>query len=248
MRRLQLERFMGRWGNQCIQYAIARACAERLGCTLETPSWAGRLVFDIADPLITSRLPGLKPEELPDRPNVACHGFWQFQEAFDLLSRAKVRQWFRLYDDVLEHYPKQRPFYIACHVRRGDYVKHQDKLAVVERVCFERAVQDRGYRLEDVIWLTEENPQPGNGEWPKQLSFMPDFLTIMQADVVFRSNSTFSQWAAWLGPDDQRHFSPLVGDKVGIREDIEFIEGNHAANLSVKYHPGVPHSEMRMKP
>lgn len=247
--RLQLERFMGRWGNQCIQYAVARACAEKFGATLETPPWVGHKVFDLNDPPIHhKKLPSMPVESLPTSAGVSCHGYWQFQEAFDLLSRAKVREWMRIADRWLGICPKPRDFYIACHIRRGDFVKHKDVFAVVERPCFERAVHQYGYSLDDVIWLTEEEPQPGDRYFPSDIRFLNDFLIIQQADVVFRSNSTFSQWAAWLGSDEQKHYCPVVGDKVGIRDDIEFIEGNHGANLSPKYHPGVPHSDMQMGP
>jgi hypothetical protein len=244
---VQLERFMGRWGNCIVQYAVARAAAKRLGATLETPDWIGRQVFDgVNDPSIGRRLTPLPPEVIPTKPGVAFHGYFQFQQAFDLMSRSELKQWLRIKPELMALCPKPRPFYIACHIRRGDYRDHPHLFAVVEKQCFLNGLAKFGYSESDVIWLTEETPQPGSEMMPKGLEFLYDFMLLLQADVVFRSNSTFSQWGAILS-DSQKLYSPLVGDKVGTREDVEFVDGNHCANLSMRHHPGVPHSDMVLK-
>ena len=246
MRRIQLQQFMGRFGNQLIQYAVARALAEKFGAQLETPDWCGRRIFaGVNNPIIARRLPGLPAEALPDRPDVSCHGFWQFQRAFDLLSRSKMRSWLRVREEWLLRCRKPRPFYIACHVRAGDYRQHPTKFAVVERESFEKAVLHYGYDLKDVIWLTEETPHPGSDRFPREFQFLNDFLIIQQADVIFRSNSTFSQLAAILSNTDKL-YSPMVGDLLGSQYEVPFIEGNHAANLSMKYH-NVEHTDMRLR-
>lgn len=41
----------GRFGNQLLQYAAARLCADRQGLTLTTPMWPGRALFGLDDPL-----------------------------------------------------------------------------------------------------------------------------------------------------------------------------------------------------
>ncbi|AUN33642.1 hypothetical protein C0V82_22290 (plasmid) [Niveispirillum cyanobacteriorum] len=53
----------GRFGNQILQYGVARLYAERHGLTLETPPWVGRHLFDLDDPLPGSPLPRLSEEE-----------------------------------------------------------------------------------------------------------------------------------------------------------------------------------------
>lgn len=57
------------------------------------------------------------------------------------------------------------------------------------------------------------------------LEFLPDFFVLMNADVLFRANSTFSFWAALLG--DVVTYSPVVEGKTGLRTDIDFVYGNH---------------------
>lgn len=243
MSRLQLRQFWGRFGNQCGQYATARSAAERLGATLETPDWIGRRIFGLTDPLITDRLPSLGKEELPIEPGVAMYGYFQNQQAFDIMRRDELRRWLTVVPELAEICPRPRPFYIAAHLRFGDYVKHCDRYAVVSRMCFEREIKSRGYDERDVVWLTEEGPQPGTERMPGGLGFLFDFMLIMQADVVFRSNSTFSQWAAILG-NPSKVYSPVVGDKVGIRDDIEFIEGNHPMLASPKIHKNFHTTDM----
>jgi tetratricopeptide (TPR) repeat protein len=53
----------GRFGNQILQYGIARLYAQRHGLTLETPSWVGRHLFDLDDPLPGPALPRLAETE-----------------------------------------------------------------------------------------------------------------------------------------------------------------------------------------
>lgn len=64
-RRLCLSRLgsNGRFGNQILQYGVARLYAERHGLTLETPSWTGRYLFDLDDPLPGPALPYLSEQE-----------------------------------------------------------------------------------------------------------------------------------------------------------------------------------------
>ena len=51
-------------------------------------------------------------------------------------------------------------------------------------------------------------------------------MTIYNADIVFRGNSTFSWWAGTLGYATKL-YSPVVGDNVGHNANIEFVPGNH---------------------
>lgn len=53
----------GRFGNQILQYGIARLYAQRHGLTLETPPWIGRHLFDLDDPLPGPALPRLSEGE-----------------------------------------------------------------------------------------------------------------------------------------------------------------------------------------
>ena len=62
--------------------------------------------------------------------------------------------------------------------------------------------------------------------------WLEDFLRLYFARTIFRANSSFSWWAAFLSPA-ARVFSPVVDKRHiygvdGLEEiDVEFVEGNH---------------------
>lgn len=53
----------GRFGNQILQYGVARLYADRHGLSLETPPWIGRHLFGLDDPLPGPPLPRLSEDE-----------------------------------------------------------------------------------------------------------------------------------------------------------------------------------------
>ncbi len=87
-----------------------------------------------------------------------------------------------------------------------------------------------------------------------------DFQLMQQANVIFRSASTFSQWAAWLAQPLQKIsrgelsytlmpkiYSPDVGDRVGLLSDVKFVRGNHPPLISQRLHPDVIHTGGEIK-
>lgn len=246
---IQLEKFMDRWGNQVGQYVFARSLAYHLGVELQTPQWAGQEIFNINDPPIVEKLPSLAYNEIPATSGYAVHGHFQNQRSFDYISRSQARTWLRVRPEILKLCRKPKNGYIACHLRRGDYAKHfNSHYAVIDKVCYQKALSKFGYREKDVIWFTEEVKQPGYNKLPWHLQFVHDFVLIMQADVVFRANSTYSYWAAALG--NSKVYSPLVEDRSGFCNDIEFVEGFSPRNFSRKNMPWVSGEDnnMEMRP
>ena len=73
-----------------------------------------------------------------------------------------------------------------------------------------------------VHWISLDSPRIIEGI-PSEFSFLPDFVALMQADVILRANSTFSWWAAALS--NARVLAPIVGDLCG-KQDVSFVEGN----------------------
>lgn len=240
-------KFTGRWGNKIGQYCAVRTLAERLGCTLEVPAWEGREVFPATTtdkfPTDTKLLPTAF-DAIPSKGGFVLHGYWQYQQALDLMRRSTLRQWLAVDSKWLALCPRPKPFYVAAHLRRGDYLKHKGKFAVVTRLAFEKAIVAAGYNLADVVWVSEEAPG-GAGVYPPHLSFLHDFLLLWRADVVFRANSTFSFWAAALG-QAKEVWSPRVGRMVGEVDDVTFEKGNHCANFSVKIHPTLKHGDLHL--
>ena len=92
---------------------------------------------------------------------------------------------------------------------------------------------------ENVIWVSDEQ----NIGWKckeaiphisgKKISWLPDFLKIMFARKIFRSNSSFSLWAGWLS--NAEVFAPWLHEySYGKEVDFNFVEGNHPHWMSVK--------------
>ena len=214
--------FTGGFGNQLFQYAFARAYAEVHHATLLTPGWIGQRVFNISNQPLDYDLPHAGFDEIPNgRVNITLNGYFQSQTAIDLMSRSQLRSWFRLRDEWQRRFTN-RPS-IAAHIRRGDYVDLSNIYCLVSENSYITACQKLGLDQNDITWVKEGNRQQPQDLIDLGISFLDDFMSLMNADVIMRANSSFSWWAATLGRG--RIFSPLVEDRVGM-QDVEFIEGN----------------------
>ena len=237
----------GRWGNQCLQYAFARAYAEKHGAVLEIPDWIGRRVFDIPYHPISRKLQRCRCDVIPwGQTNIDLHGYFQNDVALRILSRAKLRAYLQLKPEWLSRFPKPRDYYVAAHVRRGDYASQFSTIfCLVSRQSYLNACDTFGLDKEKLLWVSEESQQPSDLE-SEGLGFLPDFLTLMQADVILRANSTFSWMAAALS--NAKVFSPLVESLVG-EQDVPFVEGNWPKFLDMKNNPGESslHTNMVLK-
>src|SRR5262245_49493375 len=87
----------GRFGNQLFQYAFARAYAERYGALLEVPDWIGRRLFGVTDPYPSRALPRTAQDCIPwGEVNIDLFGYFQKRECLSILSRDRLRRWFRI--------------------------------------------------------------------------------------------------------------------------------------------------------
>lgn len=140
-RRLALTRLgsNGRFGNQLLQYGVARLYAEQHGLTLETPLWVGRHLFDLDDPLPGPALPRLSEAEadLPSglRPGAdaraAGHdidGYFCGQTALLAPHADRFRQfftgsglWRQRMEQVAGRLRDAGDSIVALHLRRGDF-------------------------------------------------------------------------------------------------------------------------------
>lgn len=213
---------LGRFGNQLFQYAFARGYAESIGARLETPAWIGQVLFQgINDPPCASALPCLGLDVVPTNgaTNLDLSGYFHSTEAFKWYTAAVARKWFTFKPEWKKLFEK--PKKVAIHIRRGDYcTAYSNSFCTIEREAYDCALQSYGYSLSDVTVVSDES---GNCAGP--VPWLSDFLTLMNADVLFRANSTFSWWAGTLG--NASVYSPVVGNKVGPRKDIPFVKGNH---------------------
>ena len=75
----------------------------------------------------------------------------------------------------------------------------------------------------NVVWRSEEKQLKWK-DVPNDLSFLPDFIEMVQTRYLLRANSTFSFWASFFNTIG-KVYSPLVENRIG-ECDVEFIEGN----------------------
>ncbi|MDY0313772.1 MAG: hypothetical protein RBR32_01715 [Bacteroidales bacterium] len=215
----------GRWANQLFQYCFARAYAETHDAVLEIPAdWIGRKIFkNIDHPPIKFLKRKTELDIVPwGEVNIDLFGYFQFQDCFDILSMSKIKKWLQFKDEWIDMFPKLKPFYVAAHIRRGDYVsKYIDIYCCITQRSYIRAIEYYGFDIDNVIWVSDDNPYIAQD---CKFDFLPDFFTLMNADILFRANSTFSLWASILG--NPITYSPVINGKTGF-QDVNFMPGNH---------------------
>lgn len=227
---------LGRFGNSLYQYAFARAYAEKLGAVLETNDWVGRKLFkDINEPIIINPLPRVSKGAIPwGKTGFDFYGYYQSQECLDILNASKVREWYTFKDEWYKLFPYHFP--TVAFLRRDDYVKKfKDYYCIVGRRSYLKAFEKFGINSTKVLWVTGENPPCPEAE-AIGAGFLPNFFTLMNADIFFRANSTFCLWAGFLGKG--KVYSPVVNDLVGHNE-VEFVYGNYPkiAGKAVEFPP-----------
>jgi hypothetical protein len=175
-----------------------------------------------------------------------------------IYTRADARRWFKFRPEILDLLRSVPTVEAAAHLRWGDYVTHGGFICI-SKDSYLRACDQYGVDRAKLVFVSEEEPSTVPHidpmfRWKGRASdhipgigFLPDFVLLMRAKVLFRAPSTFSWWAAELGNHD-RVFSP---DQRGIShegsdrgfQDVPFIEGNHAP-LTEWW---VGHSELRLR-
>lgn len=205
---------IGRFGNQLFQYAALRAEAERDGVPFITPPWIGDKLFN---------LPKYEAQgEVNTLP-----GYRQDQASL-IYTRRQVRAWFTFRPEIEAQLTDIHGVRVAAHLRVGDYLGIG--YPVVSQESYTAACAKYGHG-EGMFFVSEENPsEPITGlpEW------LPDFVRLMRAKVLFRGNSSFSWWAATLG--DGKVYSPLIdGLGAGVHHGVEFVTGNHPRFCSLYF-------------
>ena len=198
----------GRFGNQLFQYAYARAYAESIGAQLKTPDWIGRHIFIDINEEIMDKKAGDSTES-PVGDNVDLFGYFQQPSHISLLSRKKLKEWFRFKEEI------DAPCLdLVFHKRRGDYFHFQDVFGIVSDKSYEDAAIEFGFDPNTALVLDDSRPHD---------LMLYDFACMINAKNLFRANSTFSWWAGVLGNGNV--YSPIVGDRTGLI-DVKFAKNN----------------------
>jgi len=147
---------------------------------------------------------------------------------------------------------KRKGTYDVIHLRRGDIASksYHGAHSMISKKSYVNAVENAGFDISDFVWVSDDPNERTHHEWidkcknghwayptgERQIpdvffDFLPEFLIVYFARTVFRGNSAFSWWAAFLG--DSKVYSPVITSKpTGKRNDFhemdcEFVEGNH---------------------
>jgi hypothetical protein len=201
---------IGRFGNKLFQWAYAKALSEIEGKELITPPWEGNIVFGI---------PTTRPRHQDD---LEIGEYRQRQK--DLIyTRSQLKKWLRPANSMVKMVRRrvQSQKKVLAHRRAGDYLGYG--YPVVSMRSYATEIPRHGFR--DYEMVSDDIKSDSCG-FPDSLSFVPDFLAMVHADVLFRGNSTFSWWAATLG--DGEVYSPIIDGLEGGKEhDVPFVKGNH---------------------
>lgn len=227
---------IGRFGNLCFQVAHALSFCEQGGHELRMPKWVGEHIFTLG---------GYIPKRPDGTEDIVLSGYFQNQGSL-IYSRADCLRWFVIKPEIVA---RVRGYgltgadseYIHCHQRVGDY--RFCNYPIVGKPSYEKACREQGYFPQQIEWVTEENPFR-DPYFDGRNNFIPDFLRMMYAPVLFRGNSSLSWWAHAASPIEQRVFSPVItGLAGGVEHDnVPFVEGNHSRLAEL---PGITELHLR---
>lgn len=225
----------GRFGNQLTEYAVVRHFAEKYGHTLQIPwDWQGRRIFEGVDhpPIDESlNLPGARDTDLVCEPqrwkkgNIVAYGYFQDIDFLNKLSRSQCKKWFKIRRWIVNRCPPRKGFYVAAHLRRGDTTLPHVENRVINQSSVEAAIRQFGYDMKDVVWVSDGISHKAVYEYRENYwDFIGDFLTLIRAPVLFRSNSTFAYWASVLQKNG-KVYSPFVPSDSPKWTDVTYEEG-----------------------
>jgi hypothetical protein len=141
--------------------------------------------------------------------------------------------------------------YVVAHLRRDDVSDANNKTnrgySVISKESYLKAFKKYGYDPKDVVWVTDDKTgkwgvnstaiqggwsYPTGSECKPEIFFnwFPDFLKLKFAKAIFRANSSFSWWAAFLS--NAEVYAPRLHKRVLFHETnqelaVEFEKGNH---------------------
>lgn len=166
--------------------------------------------------------------------DIDLYGYFQNEDSLSLYSVKQAKDWLKFKEEWKTQFPKKHEKYIAIHQRHGDYVsRYLHQFCVPNPQCalsLAWCIQCEVDGQLPVVIVSEETAEDYDDP---ELSFLPDFFTLMQADYLIRANSSFSWWAGTLG--DGKVYCPVVSDLVGW-QDVSFVQGNSEPFLKYPRH------------
>lgn len=167
---------------------------------------------------------------------------WFFRE----IKMSDIKEFFAFSDelkqtDMFKRFEDKQGTYDVAHFRRTDISRPQYKggHSMVSRQSYHTAFKKFDVDETKVVWISDEPDFGYDYEYKiptingRRISWLPDFLKLVFSRNMFRSNSSFSVWAGWIG--NSTIFSPWLDEYCpGKEKDFNFVEGNHPHWMAVK--------------
>ena len=165
---------------------------------------------------------------------------------FNKISLADIKEFFAFSDelketDLYKSMEDAQGTYDVAHFRRTDIARKTYKggHSMVSKKSYYDAFDKFSVDPNNITWISDEANfgYSYDKEVPllsgKRISWLPDFLKLVFARNLFRSNSSFSVWAGWLG--NATVYSPWLHEySPGKEIDFDFVLGNHPHWMAVK--------------
>tara|TARA_B100001093_G_scaffold454094_1_gene463191 strand:+ start:1688 stop:3631 length:1944 start_codon:yes stop_codon:yes gene_type:complete len=166
---------------------------------------------------------------------------------YEQVKLSDIRRYFDFSDelkqtDMYKELRDKQGTYDVAHFRRTDISNKNYKggHSMVSRNSYIRAFEKFGQDQTKILWISDEHSV--GWKWKKEIPniggrripWLPDFLKIVFARNIFRSNSSFSLFASWIS-NSQNIYAPWLHEYTpGKVNDFKFVEGNHPHWMSVK--------------
>ena len=170
-----------------------------------------------------------------------CNWFYEHVNLSDL------RRYFSFSDEVRQtdmyrELEDAQGTYDVAHFRRTDisHKNYKGGHSMVSRNSYLNAFAKFDQDPQKVLWISDE--QKVGWKWKKEIPkiggrlipWLPDFLKIVFARNIFRSNSSFSLFASWISNSESIYAPWLHEYTPGEVNEFEFVKGNHPHWMSVK--------------
>lgn len=183
------------------------------------------------------------------------------ESLFKPMSKKYLKQIFEFNDKVknLDIYKKLEDMqgtYDIAHLRRDDIanpnfnIRNHQGYSVVSKDSYIKAFKKYGYDEKNILWISDDYTQkwhldrkqekrlgwkyPVGSVYDNEVIFdwLEDWLKLYFARTIFRANSSFSWWAAFLSPT-AKVYSPVLDKQLiygidGLEEiEVDFVDGNY---------------------